>query len=57
MPEFDVPRAEDVVGEKWAEWFRLTPAERFIESMKMWETYVALGRSLEPEPDTSGPAT
>ena len=47
--------AEDLVGEEWAEWYRLTPQERFLESMKLWETYLALGGSLEPEPDTQSP--
>lgn len=48
-------RAEDVVGEEWAEWYRLSPAERFAESMKLWDTYLALGGSLDPEPDTQSP--
>jgi len=48
-------RAEDIVGEEWAEWYRLTPQERFEESSKLWETYLALGGSLEPEPDTQSP--
>ena len=48
-------RAEDIVGEEWAEWYRLTPRERFLESEKLWETYLALGGSLEPEPDTQSP--
>jgi hypothetical protein len=47
--------AEELVGAEWAEWYRLTPAERFRESMKLWETYLALGGSLEPEPDTQSP--
>ena len=47
--------AEELVGEEWAEWYRLTPCERFLESMKLWETYLALGGSLEPEPDTQSP--
>jgi hypothetical protein len=44
-----------------AEWserrerYRLTPQERFAESMKLWETYLAWGGSLEPEPDTESP--
>ena len=49
------PRAEDVAGAEWAEWYRLTPEERFLESMKLWETYLALGGSLDPEPDTQSP--
>ncbi len=48
-------QAEDIVGEEWAEWYRMTPQERFRESMKLWETYLALGGSLEPEPDTQSP--
>jgi hypothetical protein len=47
--------AEDVVGEEWAEWYRLTPQQRFRESMKLWDAYLALGGSLEPEPDTQSP--
>ena len=46
---------EELVGEEWADWYRLTPQERFIESMKLWDTYLALGGSLEPEPDTQSP--
>ena len=49
------PLAEDLVGAEWAEWYRLTPEQRFLESMKLWETYLALGGSLEPEPDTQSP--
>ena len=48
-------RAEDLVGAEWAEWYRLTPEERFHESMKLWDTYLALGGSLDPEPDTQSP--
>jgi hypothetical protein len=47
--------AEDLVGEEWAEWYRLTPQERFRESMKLWETFLALGGSLEPDADTQSP--
>lgn len=41
--------------DEWAEWRSLTPEQRFLESMKVWETYLALGGSLEPEPDTQSP--
>jgi hypothetical protein len=51
----DELRAEDLVGEEWAEWYRLTPQERFRESMKLWDTFLALGGSLEPEADTQSP--
>jgi hypothetical protein len=48
-------KPEDLVGEEWAEWYRLTPAQRWLESEKLWETYLALGGSLDPEPDTQSP--
>ncbi len=47
--------AEELVGEEWAEWYRLTPAQRWRESQKLWQTYLALGGSLDPEPDTQSP--
>ena len=47
--------AEELVGEEWAEWYAMTPCERFRESERLWETYLALGGSLEPEPDTQSP--
>ena len=46
---------EQLVGEEWAEWYRLTPAQRWAESEKLWEIYLALGGSMEPEPDTQSP--
>ena len=47
--------AEELVGEEWAEWYRLTPLERWHESEKLWLTYLSLGGSLDPEPDTQSP--
>ncbi len=46
---------EDLVGEEWAEWYRLTPRERWRESEKLWQTYLELGGALDPEPDTQSP--
>ena len=46
---------EELVGEEWAEWYRLTPVERWLESEKLWQTYLYLGGSLDPEPDTQSP--
>ena len=37
------------------EWLSLTPAQRIIESGKLWELYLSLGGSLDPEPDTQSP--
>jgi hypothetical protein len=47
--------AEDLVGEEQAEWYSMTPMERWEESGKLWEVYLAMGGSLDPEPDTQSP--
>jgi len=48
-------RPEQLVGEEWAEWYRLTPVQRWQESEKLWQTYLTLGGTLDPEPDTQSP--
>jgi len=50
-----VIQPEQLVGGEWAEWYRLTPAQRWLESEKLWQTYLALGGSLDPEPDSQSP--
>ncbi len=47
--------AEELVGEEWAEWYRMSPLERWQESAKLWQTDLALGGVLDPEPDTQSP--
>ncbi len=47
--------AEQLVGEELAEWYSLTPLERWRESARLWEVYLSLGGSLDPEPDTQSP--
>lgn len=37
------------------EWLSLSPAERFEESAKLWKTYLLLGGSLDPQPDSQSP--
>src|SRR5271154_3478807 len=56
-PHYDTAmiQPEELVGEEWAEWYRLTPVQRWLESEKLWQTYLALGGSLDPEPDTQSP--
>ena len=46
---------EELVGGEWAEWYGLSPVERWLESEKLWQTYLALGGSLDPEPDMQSP--
>lgn len=46
---------EAICEPEWLDWYRLTPQERWEESMKLWETYRLLGGSLDPEPDSQSP--
>ena len=40
---------------EWDEWYRLTPAERWRETEKLWAFYLDMGGSLDPEPDSQSP--
>jgi hypothetical protein len=42
-------------SEQWLEWYRLTPQERWRETTKLWELYLSVGGSLDPEPDPQSP--
>lgn len=46
---------EMLVGGEWAEWYRLTPAERWAETEKLWQAYLEMGGMLDPEPDPQSP--
>ncbi|HEX5883380.1 MAG TPA: hypothetical protein VFY67_02430 [Pyrinomonadaceae bacterium] len=46
---------EELVGEEWAAWYRLSPVERWRESEKLWQIYLHLGGSLDTQPDTQSP--
>jgi hypothetical protein len=41
--------------EEWQEWAMLTPMERFRESEKIFAQYLALGGTLDPDPDPTSP--
>jgi hypothetical protein len=41
--------------DEWAKWYRLTPQERWRETLKLWDYYLSVGGSLEPEPDPQSP--
>src|SRR5438445_2190606 len=36
-------------------WWSLTPGQRFLESQRLWATFLTLGGSLDPEPDWQSP--
>ncbi|MDQ2732663.1 MAG: hypothetical protein M3Y56_13475 [Armatimonadota bacterium] len=46
---------EDLWPDEWVEWFYLTPQQRWEESSKLWDIYLSLGGSLDPEPDPQSP--
>ena len=37
------------------EWISITPGQRMLETTKLWKLYLALGGSLDPEPDSQSP--
>jgi len=41
--------------DSWKEWYRLTPLQRWHESMKLWQFYLQVKGSLDPEPDHQSP--
>lgn len=43
------------ISPEWLDWYSLTPQERWNESGRLWATFLSLGGSLEPEPDTDSP--
>jgi hypothetical protein len=45
----------DGISDEWMEWYLMTPEQRFRESEKLWEDYLSLGGSLEPEADSQSP--
>lgn len=42
-------------ADSWKEWYRLTPLERWHESMKLWQFFLQVKGSLDPEPDPQSP--
>jgi hypothetical protein len=45
----------DQLSDEWKEWLDLTPIERFRESEKIFAQYLAMGGSLDPDPDPTSP--
>ena len=45
----------DDLPDEWKEWIALSPIERFRESEKIFAQYLAMGGSLDPDPDPSSP--
>jgi hypothetical protein len=45
----------DLENDEWLAWYLLTPQERWRETEKLWQYYLSVGGSLEPEPDPQSP--
>lgn len=43
------------IDEETLEWYSMSPAERFEESQKLWNEFLALGGKYDPEPDSQSP--
>jgi len=43
------------MSDEWKEWIELTPIERFRQSEKIFAQYLAMGGSLDPDPDPTSP--
>ena len=37
------------------DWYEITEAERFSQSLQLWDTFILLGGDYDPEPDTQSP--
>lgn len=46
---------DEICEPEWAEWYLMTPEERWHASSRLWEIYLSLGGTLDPEPDTQSP--
>lgn len=41
--------------DEWKEWIDLSPIERFRQSEILFAQYLAMGASLDPDPDPTSP--
>ena len=45
----------DQLPDEWKEWLSLPPLERFARSERTLVEYIAMGGSLDPDPDPTSP--
>jgi len=51
----DLPEYQNGIEPEWLDWYRKTPVERLAATEELWANYLALGGSLEPDPDPECP--
>ena len=44
-----------LVEEEVLDWYKMSPAERFAESQKLWDVFILLRGDYDPEPDSQSP--
>ncbi len=54
-PRLGSPALERCVEEEILEWYRMSPRDRWTESLLLWDTFILLGGQLDPEPDSQSP--
>ena len=48
-------RRKPAAIDEQTDWLSLSPAKRIQETTKLWQLYIALGGSLDAEPDPQSP--
>lgn len=51
----DLPEYQDDIEPEWLDWYRKTPVERLAGTEELWANYLAMGGSLDPDPDPESP--
>ena len=51
----DMIPLSDICDDEWAEWYLLSPRERWAKSQALWAAFLMLEGSLDAEPDTQSP--
>ena len=51
----DELEARDLVGDEWAQWFALSPQERWQQTELLRAVFLSSGGSLDPEPNSRSP--
>ncbi|MDP2922833.1 MAG: hypothetical protein Q8O30_03820 [Candidatus Omnitrophota bacterium] len=50
-----IPKRNSEFIDEEKEWISITPRQRILETTKLWQLYLALGGSLDTEPDPQSP--
>ena len=50
-----MPDPTDFGADERLEWYLMTPQQRWAESARLWDTFLALGGCLDPDPDPQSP--